>query len=140
MTAYRTFDHTADLGVEVYGRTREEVFVHAAEALADLLADRGGMKADHAFGIRATGEDGSTLLVNFLREVLYQFQGNGLLLREIRIVNLTENEIRAEARGEILDPTAGKRLRREIKAVTYHQASLTRGKTGRWTARVILDV
>ncbi len=139
MIRYRTFDHTADLGIEVYGRTREELFVHAAEALADLLADREGMRADRSFRIRATGEDGSDLLVNFLREVLYQFQGNRLLLQEIRITNLTKNEIRAEARGEVLDH-AGERLRREIKAVTYHQASLIRCKSGRWTARVILDV
>jgi len=138
MTTYRTFDHTADLGVEVYGRTREELFVHAAEALADLLADRKG-NADRTVRICATGEDGPDLLVNFLREILYQFHGNRLLLGQIRITTLEENRICAEARGEVLDPASG-RLRREIKAVTYHQASLSRGRAGRWTARVILDV
>ena len=139
MITYRTFDHTADLGIEVYGRTQEELFVHAGEALADLLADRKG-KADRTVRICATGEDGPDLLVNFLREILYQFHGNRLLLGQIRITTLEENKICAEARGEILDPTARKRLRREIKAVTYHQASLRRGRSGRWTARVILDV
>ncbi len=138
MITYRTFDHTADLGIEVYGRTREELFVHAAEALADLLADREG-KADRTVRICATGEDAPDLLVNFLREILYQFHGNRLLLGQIRITTLEENRICAEARGEVLDPASG-RLRKEIKAVTYHQASLSRGRAGRWTARVILDV
>jgi SHS2 domain-containing protein len=139
MNTYRTFDHTADLGIEVYGQTREELFVHAAEALSDLLADREGSRAGRPVRICATGDDWPDLLVNFLREILYQFHGNRLLLKQIRITTLEENKICAEARGEVLD-LAGGRLRREIKAVTYHQASLLRGRSGRWTARVILDV
>ncbi len=139
MTTYRTFDHTADLGIEIYGRTRKELFGHAAEALADLLADPGTDPPDRTFRICATGEDGPDLLVNFLREILYQFHGNRLLLRQIRVTHLTKNEICAEAEGEVLDCTGGHR-RREVKAVTYHHASLSRDGSGRWTARVILDV
>ena len=31
---FRLFDHTADLGVEIFGGSREELFVHAAWPLS----------------------------------------------------------------------------------------------------------
>ena len=36
---YRVFNHTADLGVEIYGKTVEELFVNAAFAIGDLMTD-----------------------------------------------------------------------------------------------------
>jgi SHS2 domain-containing protein len=39
MKRYRVFDHTADLGIQVLGRTVEELFVNGAYALFDLMAD-----------------------------------------------------------------------------------------------------
>ena len=39
MKKYETFDHTADVGIRVFGRTVEEVFVNAAYALFDQWTD-----------------------------------------------------------------------------------------------------
>jgi len=39
MSHYKLFDHTADIGVEVTGRTRKELFVNAAEALFDIMLE-----------------------------------------------------------------------------------------------------
>ena len=36
---YKTFDHTADLGIEVYGKDQRELFVNAGRALFDLITD-----------------------------------------------------------------------------------------------------
>jgi SHS2 domain-containing protein len=36
MSNYKLFDHTADIGVEVSGRTSKELFVNAPEAFASL--------------------------------------------------------------------------------------------------------
>jgi SHS2 domain-containing protein len=39
MSNYKFFDHTADIGVEVTGRTRKALFVNAAEALFDVMIE-----------------------------------------------------------------------------------------------------
>ncbi|MBP9531816.1 MAG: archease, partial [Syntrophaceae bacterium] len=37
MKKYELFDHTADLGLEIYGRTKRELFANAALALFDVM-------------------------------------------------------------------------------------------------------
>ncbi|MCK4436526.1 archease, partial [bacterium] len=37
MKKYETFDHTADLGIRVFGKTREELFANAGYAMFDIL-------------------------------------------------------------------------------------------------------
>ena len=39
MQPFRTLEHTADVGFEAFGSTREEVFANAARALMDLIVD-----------------------------------------------------------------------------------------------------
>ncbi|MBN2569706.1 MAG: archease, partial [Deltaproteobacteria bacterium] len=36
---YTVFDHTADLGVEIYGSDEKELFSNAAHALFDIMTD-----------------------------------------------------------------------------------------------------
>jgi len=45
MNRYRVFDHTADLGIEVYGATVNELFTSAAFAVFDMLTDLDGVRA-----------------------------------------------------------------------------------------------
>jgi len=52
---YRLFDHTADLGVEVFGKTRKDLFVNAAAALFDLLLDAAGHPTHRRQGNRDRG-------------------------------------------------------------------------------------
>ena len=46
--AYRIFDHTADLGIEVTAATLEELYAEAARALFALLTDLRSVRAREA--------------------------------------------------------------------------------------------
>ena len=135
---YRSFDHTADLGLEVTAATVEELYAGAAFALFDLLTDLTTVRAGRAREITVTGEDAADLLVNFMREVLYAWNGEGFLMKSCLIHHLTNCSLRARLRGESFDP-ARHQIKQEIKAITYHQASVTETPAG-WTGRVICDV
>ncbi|PKN33382.1 MAG: hypothetical protein CVU61_13640 [Deltaproteobacteria bacterium HGW-Deltaproteobacteria-19] len=141
MSFYRLIDHTADLGIEVSGDTPEEVMARAAEALFDLLAERDGIRDAESRAIRVEGEDPADLLVNFLRECLYLYTGEGFLIRTARVRMGEKTTLEAELRGEPYDP-GRHRIRMEIKAVTWHGASLEETLEGRerWKGRVIFDV
>jgi SHS2 domain-containing protein len=136
---YRIFDHTADLGVEVTGATPEELYAGAAFALFDLLTDLSVVRARRSREIDVAGENPADLLVNFLREVLYGWNGKGFLMKNCVVRRLTPTRLEALLKGEGFDPVRH-RINREIKAVTYHQGSILKTPEGVWIARVVFDV
>jgi len=138
MKTYETFDHTADIGVRVFGETLQEIFVHAAEALFDLLTDLDSIRKDLSREVEVSGSDREDLLVRWLGELLYLCEGEGYLFREFSIFHLTPTSLKASARGERFDP-ARHTFKTEIKAVTYHQVEVS-PKDGMWVGKVIFDI
>jgi len=135
---FRLFDHTADLGVEIYGRSREELFVHAALAVVTLTTDLERIDPTVERDFSVDGMDLNDLFVNYLREILYLINGDGFLMREVTVEMEDPCRLRAKLRGELFSP--GKhRINKEIKAVTYHQVSVEKTEKG-WKGRVIFDV
>jgi SHS2 domain-containing protein len=138
MKRYETFDHTADIGIRAFGRTPEEVFIHAAEALFNVLTDLGSIRGQLTREVEVRGSDLEDLLVRWLGELLYLCEGEGYLFREFSIVQLTPTSLKAAARGERFDP-ARHEFKTEIKAVTYHQVEVSqKGET--WVGKVIFDL
>lgn len=138
MKPYKTFDHTADLGLSVTGRQKGELFANAAVAVFDIITDLGRVETRETRRISVEGDSPEDLLINFLREILYLYNGEHWLIREIRVTRIGDKEIEAEALGEPLDLRKHE-INKEIKAVTYHQARV-RKTPGGWEARVIFDV
>jgi SHS2 domain-containing protein len=135
---YRVFDHTADLGVEVSAGTLEELYAASAFALFDLLTDLSTVRAGIAREIVVTGEDPADLLVNFLREILYMWNGGGFLVKTCLVRETTPQQLKTLLRGEFFDPVHH-RILQEIKAVTYHQATVHETEEG-YIAKVVFDV
>jgi SHS2 domain-containing protein len=135
---YRLFNHTADLGIDVFGKTQADLFSHAALALFDLMIDAAGMQAPQDRKIVIEGADRTDLFVNFLREILYLFNGDGLVLTACRIVQIRAKFLRAAIQADPYDARVH-RVKTEIKAVTYHQAAVVKTDAG-WRGRIVFDV
>jgi len=138
MDRYRLFDHTADLGVEVYGKTLQELFANAAFAVFDIITDLHLVRSIKEKIIVVDGENWEDLLVNYLREILYLFNGEGLLLKKYTINKIKPYQLESKVSGELFDPTRH-RINTEIKAITYHQVSV-KETPEMWVGRVIFDV
>jgi SHS2 domain-containing protein len=136
--SYHCFDHTADLGLKVTAASREGLYAGTAFALFDLLADLATVRMGQAREVAVTGEDETDLFVNFLRECLYAWNGEGFLMKSCLVHRLTSDSVQALLRGEPFDP-ARHRIKQEIKAITYHQASVQETPEG-WMGRVVCDV
>jgi len=140
MSNYKFFDHTADIGVEVTGRTSKELFVNAVDALFDVMIEsKTGEKSEKQYKkITIEGADVADLLINFLRELLYLFNGEKFITDGCEIIRFTNKEL--EARLTVCPFTSKKHLiKTEIKAVTYSGLKVEKQKTG-WKARIIFDV
>jgi SHS2 domain-containing protein len=135
---YQTFEHTADLGIRVFGRTEKELFANAAYALFDLMADLKEVQATESLAVRLEAADREDLLVRWLSELLSLASARGFLFKEFSFSRLDATSLDAVARGETFDPSRHK-MKMEIKAVTYHQVEI-KEKEGRWEGKVIFDV
>lgn len=135
---YRFIDHTADFGLEIYGADPKDLFLHAAEALFDLIADPGALKGNHSRRLEIRGIDWADLMVNWLRELLYMFSGDHQLLCDLVVESIDQHNLTAVVTSVDYDPQCHD-IRNEIKAVTYHQIEVGRHEKG-WRAKVILDI
>ena len=138
MKKYETFDHTADLGIRIFGRSYEEVMTNAAYALFDLLTDLDRVQEAFAYSICVEAADPGELLVCWLSELLFLFESQGTLFKRFQFSHLSQRSLQAVAHGEIFTPSRHE-FKTEIKAVTYHQA-VVRENDGRWEGRVIFDI
>jgi SHS2 domain-containing protein len=135
---YRLIDHTADLGVEVYGADVNLLFVNAAQAMFDQMVENSGTDITRRISLSIEGRDRPDLMVNWLRELLFLFNGQNLLLEKVQIVKLTPTRLTAELGLGPFD-AARHVFKNEIKAVTYHQVEVVPVENG-WRARVIFDL
>jgi SHS2 domain-containing protein len=135
---YETFDHTADLGVRVFGQTAKELFANAAYALFDLLTDLDRVREPLSYDLHVEAADREELLVRWLGELLFLSEIPGYLFKSFSISHLDRTSLKAVAHGETFDPSRHER-KLEIKAVTYHQVAV-KEEDGKWEARVIFDI
>jgi protein archease len=140
LRGYEFFEHTADIGAVVRGTTLPRLFENAARAMFDLVCDRRTVRPRRAARIVVTGESLEDLLVRWLSELLFRLETEGMLFCSFAVGRVDRTLLRARgvARGEPIDRSRH-RLKREIKAVTYHQIRLIRGRSA-WRVRIVFDV
>ena len=135
---YEIIDHTADIGLQVFGADPAELFGNAALALTDTITEHRTVGGTQSLQLSVTGHDWPDLMVNWLRELLYLWSGKDLLVASVDIQQIRAQQLVAVALVEPFRPERH-RIRNEIKAVTYHQIDVSEGLTG-WKAKIILDV
>lgn len=135
---FETFDHTADLGLRIRSADLNTLFAEAALGLfsvmvEDLDAVRPAQKVDFSI----PGDDREYLLFDWLRELLYRFDAEHLVLCRFAVQVAAEG-LTAQAWGETLDRTRHQ-LNHEVKAITYHGLRVEETADG-WLAEVIINI
>jgi SHS2 domain-containing protein len=135
---YETFEHTADLGLRVAAPDLAGLFAEAGRGLASMMvANLDAVEPRAERRIEIEGIDQEYLLFDWLTELLYIFDSERLVLVDFQ-VQMTEQGLRADCRGEAIDPTRHL-LEHEVKAITYHGLKLQQTADG-WQAEVIVDI
>lgn len=138
MEKYLLIDHTADIGIDVFGASLQELFANAAFALFDIITDLSKVEGKIAYTVSISGIDKEQLLVNWLHELLYLHDVKNLLFSDFCIVNITDNQLNATVRGDVIRDDKHV-IKTEIKAITYHCLSIVL-EDRHWKARVIFDI
>lgn len=140
---HELIEHTADLGLRVFARSTQELYVNAAKGMFNIIARRKPRakketyikKIKFELNIRARNRE--ELLVGWLSELLTLFDIHDLIFIRFKINQLTTRQVKAIAWAEPLNKQTYTR-KTEIKAVTYHQLKIKKAG-GIFIAEIIFD-
>lgn len=140
MSGFELFEHTADVGLRVRADSAERLFIEAARGLFSLIVENPeAIRPQRSINIELQAEDLVGLFVDWLRELIYRFETEHLLLSEFRIeLSDDRRQLRADCRGETAD-WSRHLPDNELKAVTYHGLKVEQTPDG-WEAEVIFDI
>jgi SHS2 domain-containing protein len=138
---FEYIEHTADLRFRSYGKTLGECFSNAAKAMFNAIVDSSTVKAREVKTINLSSQKLELLMHDYLSEVLFYFEDEGLLFSDFKVEVKEKNkgfELTGTLRGEKFDPKRHMILT-EIKAVTYHEMKIKEEK-GIWSAEILCDI
>jgi len=135
---FELLEHTSDIGVLARGATREEALVAASKGLVSILVDPAPFRPLEERHFKARGSDEVAQIVNWLNEIVFFFDTDGLVFVDFQIDAWTATEIVGCARGERFAIDRHE-FRTGVKAVTYHQFESHSIPDG-WEIRVFVDV
>jgi SHS2 domain-containing protein len=134
---YDLFDHTADIGIMAYGEDFWEALENVAYAMFSIMVDLKTVKEVICRIIEVEGE-GEELVVNWLNELLYLFDAEGVVFCRFEVKEMGGDKMKALVVGEKLNSKRHE-LKIGVKAATYHQLAVMKEEKG-YKVRVILDV
>lgn len=138
MKKYEIIDHTADVGLRAFGGDLKELFKNFALGMFGIITNLDDIKPKTSLTIEAGAVTQEELLVDWLRELLYQYNTQEILFKNFEIEKMTDNRISAKAWGEKFD-CRRHNLKTEIKAVTYHGLKIEKVQD-HWQGEVIFDI
>jgi SHS2 domain-containing protein len=137
-SGFKILDHPADLGIEAFGKTLAEAFEQAAVGLMSIILDLSGIKLEESRKVLLRSSDRESLLVKWLGEVLYLYDGAHFVGARFQINELSLWQLTAEIHGEPFDAQRHE-TRMDVKAITYHQLEVRQDEEKSWV-RVFLDI
>ncbi len=135
---FTLLDHTADLGMTVRGHDPKDLFEGAARSMMQIMVNGRSPESTRTRKLSVVGEDPSDLMVRWLGEILYFFNGEREVVDDVQINSISDFHLEATLGVVPFDPGLHDILC-EVKAVTYHQIEVAK-KTHQWEATIIFDI
>jgi SHS2 domain-containing protein len=138
--SFEFVEHTADIAARLTGDTVGALFEAAAAALTDAITDRSCVRSTDSFTVTLDGSDLDVLLVDWLEELLYRFETEGLLVgdSDVAIAEGDRVVLNAHIGGERRD-AARHPIKVLVKAITFHGLHITKTDNG-YEATVVFDI
>lgn len=130
-------DHTADVGIIAYGTDISQAFVNAARALFSLITEIDDVEEVMYRDMELTASDEESLLVEWLNELIYLFDAEGIIFKRFDITELDSKHLKARSYGEKVD-SSKHQLKTGVKAATYHMLKVD--KDNGCKVQVLFDI
>jgi SHS2 domain-containing protein len=134
-------DHTADVWLEATGDDLPLLIANIIHGLYGAMADNFVLDDEISEVLDFKGDDLENVMVDLLSELLFLFDAESRILIEPKIsIKHEKDHTSLRIQGQLIKariPTGKGGM--EIKAVTYHDASVEK-VDGCWRAKVLLDI
>jgi SHS2 domain-containing protein len=154
MEKFEILDVAGDAGIRAFGKSRQDLFVHAALGMYSLITNTDLLTDQKSITVSVESHSLDGLLVSWLNELIFHFDTYGFIGKKITITEFTTSitlptrgggllmgeafRITAILYGEEFDSERheGKLL---IKAATYHRLKIEK-KDRIWETEIIFDI
>lgn len=144
-TDFEEFDHTADIGIKIYGSSLQDLFRNAGRGMFQVMRSDSAdellgtdRECDQSMTIEIESSDVESLLRDWMAELLYRHTTERLYFTEFDIQSVSGTQIQANVKGFRFTAEDENRLM-DIKAVTYHGLQVIENSDG-YEAQVIFDI
>jgi SHS2 domain-containing protein len=136
MKCYELIGHTADIRLKAEGSDLQNLFTAALEGM-DQIINPGVVedKITDRIDISVESRDTTSLLIDFLSDVLTQTQIRKAVFVRVDFKILTPTHLQATLYGAKID-----HFDQDIKAVTYHEADVHKNECGNWETMIVFDI
>lgn len=136
MADYEIVEHTADWSLRVWGKDLADLLRHAAEGMNALMVGEGitAVLPTTTRALTLDTYDAESLLVEWLGELAYWAEMEGLVFPEFSLSEVSPTHLQATLRGG-----PAPELLKHIKAVTYHNLEIISTENG-LEVTIVFDV
>jgi SHS2 domain-containing protein len=134
---FEVINHTADVGIIAYGADMSQAFANAARGLFSLITELDDVGEVLHRDVELTATDEESLLVEWLNELIYQFDTEGIIFKRFDIIQLNNTRLKARSYGEKVDKSKHK-IKIGVKAATYHMLKVE--KNNGYKVQVLFDI
>lgn len=139
MTRGFTFlEHPSDIGIEAVGETLQEAFKQATVALMAIIVEVESLDEKEERYIKIQATDYEQLLVKWLNEILYLYDGENFLVKKAKFLKFSPVSLEAKVFGEKYNAQKH-HMKLDVKAVTYHQLAV-KSNEKKSIVRVFFDI
>ncbi len=139
---FRYLEHTADVYIEAWAPSLEQLFEQCALAMYDVMTNINEFQVEIERNIFVEAPDLHLLLYNWLEELLIIFDTEYLVFPKIRVERIQVKNgnysLKAICNGEKFNPEKHT-SKVEVKAVTLHMMEIKKEKN-KYIARVVFDI
>ena len=132
---FKILPHIADLKIQAYGRTKEELFENAMIGMQSALRAKVKSQKSKVKTLKIKSIDLNSLLVDFLSEINYLNEVNKEVYSDIKFTKFSDKELEGKISGNKVGSFG-----LIIKGITYHELDIHQEKNGTWQATVLFDI
>ena len=136
---YHFLEHTADVLFEAYGSTFESALENAAEAMFSVMSHIDKLNGEMSFQVEEHADSLENLTVFTLSAILSESEIEKIMPKKFKVESIEHKNGEFLLKGKVYgEKWEGKKVKREIKAVTHHLLKVE--KNGKVSIRVLLDI
>ena len=134
MGHWQEIDHTADLALHLWANDLSDLFATAARGMFSFVAVVDAAEPARAVTVTLSALDVETLLVDWLNELLYRTESEGVAFTAFEFEHLSPTRLTATAHGRPVSEYLS-----HIKAATFHNLSIATTPDG-YETEIVFDV